>query len=178
MDGPFLMRGRVTGQHGDTPMPIGLVRPFKARTLRSHRHPHTSHNRATHMHLHVRMGLNEGSPFAVHTDFAGCHGPAGSNLLCNKSCNLIKCLILPRCGGCSAARDYSPQRRPEGLGMRISMALQVLAIPEDMEFYGRGPLLAAKELDLDVLWSRARQMQAACEQVLGLCSAPAEGSRA
>ena len=43
-------------------------------------------------------------------------------------------------------------------------AAQILAIPDDMEYYGRGPLLAAKELDLDVLWGRARQIQAVCEQ--------------
>ena len=41
---------------------------------------------------------------------------------------------------------------------------QVLGVPDDMEYYGRGPLLSAKAHDLDVLWARARQMQAACEQ--------------
>ena len=40
-----------------------------------------------------------------------------------------------------------------------------------MEYYGRGPLLSAKAHDLDVLWERARQMQAACEQVRA-CAAP------
>jgi hypothetical protein len=30
-DGPFCMKDRVAGHHGDTPMPLGLMRPFKAR---------------------------------------------------------------------------------------------------------------------------------------------------
>jgi hypothetical protein len=47
-------------------------------------------------------------------------------------------------------------------------AAQILAIPDDMEYYGRGPLLAAKELDLDVLWARARQIQSVCEQARAL----------
>lgn len=42
---------------------------------------------------------------------------------------------------------------------------QVKAIPEEMEYYGKGPLLSAKELDIDVAWERARQMQHACEEV-------------
>ena len=34
-----------------------------------------------------------------------------------------------------------------------------------MEYYGKGPLLSAKELDIEVAWERARQMQHACEEV-------------
>ena len=44
--------------------------------------------------------------------------------------------------------------------------LQVKAIPEEMEYYGKGPLLSAKELDIDLAWERARQMQRVCEEVL------------
>lgn len=35
-----------------------------------------------------------------------------------------------------------------------------------MEYYGKGPLLSAKELDIDLAWERARQMQRVCEEVL------------
>ncbi len=34
-----------------------------------------------------------------------------------------------------------------------------------MEYYGKGPLLTAKELDIAVAWERARQMKHACEEV-------------
>lgn len=47
----------------------------------------------------------------------------------------------------------------------LSLLTQVKAIPEEMEYYGKGPLLSAKELDIDVAWERARQMQHACEEV-------------
>ncbi|EIE19972.1 S1-domain-containing protein [Coccomyxa subellipsoidea C-169] len=40
----------------------------------------------------------------------------------------------------------------------------VKAIPENMEYYGKGPLLTAKELDIAVAWERARQMKHACEE--------------
>lgn len=41
----------------------------------------------------------------------------------------------------------------------ISMSvLQIRAIPEDMEFYGKGPLLACKYMDSGVLWQRAEQI--------------------
>ena len=30
-DGPFCMKERVAGHMGDIPMPLGLLRPFKAR---------------------------------------------------------------------------------------------------------------------------------------------------
>lgn len=44
--------------------------------------------------------------------------------------------------------------------------MQVKAVPEDMEYYGKGPLLSAKDLDLDVLWKRADQIKLVCDEVI------------
>lgn len=48
------------------------------------------------------------------------------------------------------------------------LCIQVRALPEQLEYYGKGPLLGAKDLDINVLWERARQMQHACEEVCPL----------
>ena len=50
--------------------------------------------------------------------------------------------------------------------IRISLgALQIRAIPEDMEFYGKGPLLACKFMDSGVLWQRAEQIAQVLDEV-------------
>ena len=41
----------------------------------------------------------------------------------------------------------------------------MLAIPDDMEYHGRGPMLSARRIDLNLLWRRAEQIQRVCEQV-------------
>ena len=39
---------------------------------------------------------------------------------------------------------------------------QVLKVPEELQYGGRGPLLSARLVDLDLLWGRAEQLLAAC----------------
>ncbi len=48
--------------------------------------------------------------------------------------------------------------------------LQIRAIPEDMEFYGKGPLLACKYMDSGVLWQRAEQIAEVLDEVELSCS--------
>ena len=43
--------------------------------------------------------------------------------------------------------------------------VQVRHIPPDMEFYGRGPLLACKYIDASILWHRAEQIAQVLEEV-------------
>ena len=38
-------------------------------------------------------------------------------------------------------------------------SLQVLSIPSDMAYGGRGPLLSARLVDLDMMWTRAEQVE-------------------
>ena len=61
----------------------------------------------------------------------------------------------------------------------------MVAIPDDMEYHGRGPMLSARRIDLNVLWRRAEQILQVCVQVrcllryqpyglfFGLCGAQA-----
>ena len=42
---------------------------------------------------------------------------------------------------------------------------QVRAIPDDMEYYGRGPLLIAKFRDATLLWRRAEQIAEVLDEV-------------
>ena len=61
----------------------------------------------------------------------------------------------------------------------------MVAIPDDMEYHGRGPMLSARRIDLNMLWRRAEQILQVCVQVrcllryqpyglfLGLCGAQA-----
>lgn len=53
-----------------------------------------------------------------------------------------------------------------------SCVLQVVAVPDDMEYHGRGPMLSARRIDLNLLWRRAEQIQQACAQVRCLLQAP------
>ena len=43
--------------------------------------------------------------------------------------------------------------------------MQVRQIPPDMEFYGKGPLLACKYMDASTLWHRAEQIAEVLEEV-------------
>ena len=38
-----------------------------------------------------------------------------------------------------------------------SCGLQILRVPDDLAYNGRGPLVSARLLDLDRLWTRAYQ---------------------
>jgi hypothetical protein len=42
---------------------------------------------------------------------------------------------------------------------------QVMEVPEGMTFFEKGPLLSAKERDLDLLLGRLQQLNEACNQV-------------
>lgn len=41
---------------------------------------------------------------------------------------------------------------------------QVLKVPADMQYNGRGPLVSARLVDLDLLWGRAEQLLGACTE--------------
>ena len=41
----------------------------------------------------------------------------------------------------------------------------MVAIPDDMEYHGRGPMLSARRIDLNLLWRRAQQLLEASTQV-------------
>lgn len=43
--------------------------------------------------------------------------------------------------------------------------MQIKAIPEDMEYNGKGPLLSARLPDLDLVWQRAAQILEICKEV-------------
>ena len=47
----------------------------------------------------------------------------------------------------------------------VLRVVQVRAIPTDMEYYGRGPLLVAKFRDATVLWRRAEQIAEVLDEV-------------
>ncbi|BDA51306.1 30S ribosomal protein S1, chloroplastic [Coccomyxa sp. Obi] len=78
----------------------------------------------------------------------------------------------PRIVGFSLAQD-GPYLMRDRVGydqtnmlLPVGLVRQFLvkAIPEEMEYYGKGPLLSAKELDIELAWERARQMQRVCQE--------------
>ncbi len=50
--------------------------------------------------------------------------------------------------------------------MVVRVCEQVVSVPEDMSFFDKGPLLSAKEHDLDLLFRRLKQIADTCNQVL------------
>ena len=58
----------------------------------------------------------------------------------------------------------------------LGRLLQVNRIPEDMEYYGKGPLLACKYRDASIMWHRAEQAAQVLEEVINpsLKSGPEE----
>jgi hypothetical protein len=46
---------------------------------------------------------------------------------------------------------------------------QVLKVPTDIEYNGRGPLLSARLVDLDMLWARGEQVIRLCKCLLCPC---------
>lgn len=52
---------------------------------------------------------------------------------------------------------------PHGLNARLSTAHfgpQILKVPSDIEYNGRGPLVSARLVDTDLLWARGKQVTA------------------
>lgn len=43
--------------------------------------------------------------------------------------------------------------------------MQIELIPEDLEYNGKGPLMTARGIDLEVIWSRANQILDVCKNV-------------
>ena len=48
------------------------------------------------------------------------------------------------------------------LRLTLPYRAQVVAIPDEVEYHGRGPLLSARRVDLNLLWRRSNQILATC----------------